>query len=79
MSFNGPGTHKKGNIAHPLMLHGAASAPFVPAQYIRAQVNCLPSPRLMSTLVLAQTTDTGKFRLQVQRHGTSWKKKGYNS
>ena len=57
MSYNETGTHKKRRIAHPWVFHGTASAPFVPAQDLRAHGNSLsPHPRPLSTAVLARTT-----------------------
>ena len=42
---------------HECSVRGTASAPFVPAQGIRAQENSLsPHPRPLSTAVLARTT-----------------------
>ena len=56
MSYNETGTHKKRRIAHPWVFRGTASAPFVPAQGLRAHGNSLsPHPRPLSTAVLAQT------------------------
>ena len=56
MSYNETGTHKKRRIAHPWLFRGTASAPFVPAQDLRAHGNSLsPHPRPLSTAVLAQT------------------------
>ena len=56
MSYNETGTHKKSRIAHPWMFRGTASAPFVPAQGLRAHGNSLsPHPRPLSTAVLART------------------------
>ena len=60
MSYNETGTHKKRRIAHPWVFRGTASAPFVPAQDLRAHGNSLsPHPRPLSTAVLARTI--GKF------------------
>ena len=57
MSYNETGTHKKRRIAHPWVFRGTASAPFVPAQDLRAHGNSLsPHPRPLSTAVLARTT-----------------------
>ena len=56
MSYNETGTHKKIKIAHPWVFRGTASAPFVPAQDLRAHGNSLsPHPRSLSTAVLART------------------------
>ena len=56
MSYNETGTHKKRRITHPWVFRGTASAPFVPAQDLRAHGNSLsPHPRPLSTAVLAQT------------------------
>ena len=56
MSYNETGTHKKRRIAHPWVFRGTASAPFVPAQDLRAHGNSLsPHPRPLSTAVLART------------------------
>ena len=56
MSYNETGTHKKRRIAHPWVFRGKASAPFVPAQGLRAHGNSLsPHPRPLSTAVLART------------------------
>ena len=56
-SYNETGTLKKCRIAHPRLFRGTASAPFVPAQGLRAQGNSLsPRPRPLSTAVLARTT-----------------------
>ena len=56
MSSNETGTHKKRRIAHPWVFRGTASAPFVPAQCLRAHGNSLsPHPRPLSTVVLART------------------------
>ena len=50
MSNNKTGTLKKRKIAHPWVFRGTASAPFVPAQGLRAQGNSLsPHPRPLST------------------------------
>ena len=55
-SYNETGTHKKRRIAHPWVYRGTASAPFVPAQDLRAHGNSLsPHPRPLSTAVLART------------------------
>ena len=55
MSYNETRTLKKRRIAHPWVF--TASAPFVPAQGIRAQGNSLsPHPSSLSTEVLARTT-----------------------
>ena len=49
--------HREPRIAHQRVLHGTASAPFVPAQGLRAPGNSLsPHPRPLSTAVLTQTT-----------------------
>ena len=49
------GTHKKRRIAHPWVFRGTASAPFVPAQDLRAHGNSSsPHPRPLSTAVLAR-------------------------
>ena len=74
MSYNEIGTHKKRRIAHPWVFHGTASAPFVPAQGLRAHGNSLSSqPRPLSTAVLARTI--GKLPKHhasaLQSHGTS--------
>ena len=46
MSYNETGTHKKCRIAHPWVFRGTASAPFVPAQDLRAHGNSLsPQPQ----------------------------------
>ena len=56
MSYYETGTHKKRRIAHPWVFRGTASAPFVPAQDLRAHGNSLsPHPRPLSTAVLART------------------------
>ena len=56
-SYNEKGTHKKRIIAHPRVFRVTASAPFVPAQDLRAHGNSLsPHPRPLSTAVLARTT-----------------------
>ena len=56
MSYNETGTHKKRRIAHPWVFRGTASAPFVPAQGLRAHGNSLsPHPRPLSTAVVART------------------------
>ena len=56
MSYNETGTHKKRRIDHPWVFRGTASAPFVPAQGLRAHGNSLsPHPRPLSALVLART------------------------
>ena len=56
MSYNETGTHKKRRIAHPWVFRGTASAPFVPAQDLRAHGNSIsPHPRPLSTAVLART------------------------
>ena len=56
MSYNETETHKKRRIAHPWVFRGTASAPFVPAQDLRAHGNSLsPHPRPLSTAVLART------------------------
>ena len=56
MSYNVTGTHKKRRIAHPWVFRGTASAPFVPAQGLRAHGNSLsPHPRPLLTAVLART------------------------
>ena len=56
MSYNETGTHKKRRIAHPWVFRGTASAPFVPAQGLRAHGNSLsPHPRPLSIAVLART------------------------
>ena len=56
MSYNETETHKKRRIAHPWVFRGTASAPFVPAQDLRAHGNSLsPHPRPQSTAVLART------------------------
>ena len=50
MSNNKTGTLKKRKIAHPWVFRGTASAPFVPAQGLRAYGNSLsPHPRPLST------------------------------
>ena len=55
-SYNETRTHKKRRIAHPWVFRGTASAPFVPAQGLRAHGNSLsPHPRPLSTAVLART------------------------
>ena len=41
MNYNETGTHKKRRIAHPWEFRGTASAPFVPAQGLRAHENSL--------------------------------------
>ena len=56
MSYNETGPHKKRRIGHPWVFRGTASAPFVPAQGLRAHGNSLsPHPRPLSTAVLART------------------------
>ena len=74
MSYNETGTRKKRNIAHPWVFRGTASAPFVPAQGLRAHVNSLsPHPRPLSTAVLARTMASYRstMPLQVQSHRMS--------
>ena len=53
MNYNEKVTLRKRKIAHPWVLRGAASAPFVPAQGLRAQGNSLsPQPRPLKTVIL---------------------------
>ena len=72
MSYNETGTHKKARIAHPWVFRGTVSAPFVPAQGLRAHGNSLsPHPRPLSTAVLARTI--GKLpKHHASASGKSW-------
>ena len=76
MSYNETGTHKKRRIAHPWVFRGTASAPFVPAQDLRAHGNSLsPHPRPLSTAVLARTIG----KLPKQHASASAKSRDVNS
>ena len=76
MSYNETGTHKKRRIAHPWVFRGTASAPFVPAQDLRAHGNSLsPHPRPLSTAVLARTIG----KLPKHHASTSAKSRDVNS
>ena len=62
--------HKKRRIAHPWVFCGTASAPFVPAQGLRAHGNSLsPHPRPLSTAVFARTI--GKLPASSRDHASS--------
>ena len=65
---------KNSKIAHPWVVRGTASAPFLPAQGVRAQGNSLsPHPRPLPTVVLARAPG------QLPEHHASASAKSRNS